>query len=64
MTTKEHDDAEQTTRRAREQHHDRNRRLREAIEAERRLGSDRAARRRHIARKSEPRYAYLTHTHD
>jgi hypothetical protein len=64
MTTTERDDVKPTIRRLHEQGPDRERRLRAAIEAERRLGSRRPPRRRSIGSEPDPRYAYLTHTHD
>jgi hypothetical protein len=64
MKTTEHDGIKPTIRRPHEQRRDRERRLREAIEAERRLRSRRAGRRRSIGGEPDTRFAYLTHTHD
>jgi hypothetical protein len=63
MTT-EHDESKPGDPPPARQRRDRERRLGEAIGAERRLSSRRAGRRRSIGSEPDPRYPYLTHTHD
>jgi hypothetical protein len=59
MERTDHREADQATRRRRERHQEHERRLRQAIAAERRLPS-----RRDHGREPERRYGYLTHPHD